>query len=553
MPPKTKRRRAAVPPPPVTPPSRLPPLLLWIGAPLVIAALMAWYALRARAAAGEFGFPLDDSWIHVRFAQNLAAGKGFSFNPGQPAGLTTSPLWTLLLAAAYRLTHEYLFTAAVLNWALCSLLCVLVYYLALTIHPSRWLALTAAAAVAVTAPLPWWALSGMEPPLYAGLALLSILLHLRLRKARGLRALLPTVAMALATLARPELLVLFPLALLDRLFVSGWIEREPRPLRAWLTRLVLHSLVFAALLAPQFLYNHVVTGYWLPTSFYSKVQPDFSQAQATGNWLILVGSAFHELFAVLLMWAHNNLLLLVPFLLGLWLIMKQLRGPDRQYVSVLLPLLVILQPMSWAFAGGYRDPTYQSQRYMAHVDVLYLVIGVYGGWWVTQRVGALRTRSRQITCVAAVLLLSLALQPEARNTYARNVKNTTDMQVALGRWLRDNTPEDALLAVNDVGAIGVLAGRPVLDLQGLVTPEALAVRAERRRQVAASPLPPTAMVSFIRSRRADYVVIFPNWYGEFRYFSQLFTPVYDVGLDDNITCGAAEMTVYRTAWARHGP
>ena len=150
-----------------------------MGAPLVLAGLMAWYALCARAAAGEFGYPLDDSWIHVRFAQNLVAGRGFSFNPGVPTGLTTSPLWTLLLAAAYRLTHEYLFTSFALNWVLGVLLCVLVYHLSLTLHPSRWLALSAAAVLALTVPLPWWALSGMEPLLATDLALLAILLHLR--------------------------------------------------------------------------------------------------------------------------------------------------------------------------------------------------------------------------------------------------------------------------------------------------------------------------------------------------------------------------------------
>jgi hypothetical protein len=127
--------------------------------------------LRARHAAGEIGFPLDDSWIHVRFAQNLAAGKGFSFNPGVPTSTTTSVLWTLLLAAVYRVTHEYLFTSFALNWALCVLLCATVYHLALVFTPSAAVALRRAAAVAFTAPCRGWALSGMEPP-YALLATL---------------------------------------------------------------------------------------------------------------------------------------------------------------------------------------------------------------------------------------------------------------------------------------------------------------------------------------------------------------------------------------------
>ena len=49
--------------------------------------------------AGAAGFPLDDSWIHLQFARNLAAGAGFSYNPGTPVAGSTAPLWTLLLGA----------------------------------------------------------------------------------------------------------------------------------------------------------------------------------------------------------------------------------------------------------------------------------------------------------------------------------------------------------------------------------------------------------------------------------------------------------------------
>ena len=53
--------------------------------------------------AGEIGLPLDDSWIHLRFADNLAAGHGFAINPGVPVAGSTAPLWTLCLALAIAL------------------------------------------------------------------------------------------------------------------------------------------------------------------------------------------------------------------------------------------------------------------------------------------------------------------------------------------------------------------------------------------------------------------------------------------------------------------
>ena len=43
----------------------------------------------------------------------------------------------------------------------------------------------------------------------------------------------------------------------------------------------------------------------------------------------------------------------------------------------------------------------------------------------------------------------------------------------LGQWLRDNTPEDTLVAALDIGAIGYRSERRILDLMGLVSPEIL--------------------------------------------------------------------------------
>ena len=68
---------------------------------IVVAAVclpLVVFALTERRLAGFPGFPLDDSWIHLHFARNIAEGAGFSYNPGVPVAGSTAPLWTLLLA-----------------------------------------------------------------------------------------------------------------------------------------------------------------------------------------------------------------------------------------------------------------------------------------------------------------------------------------------------------------------------------------------------------------------------------------------------------------------
>ena len=70
-------------------------------------------ALRAN---GESGFPLDDAWIHLQFARNLHDFGSFSFykNEMVTAG-STSPLFTLLLAAGFFVTSDGLLLSHVVG------------------------------------------------------------------------------------------------------------------------------------------------------------------------------------------------------------------------------------------------------------------------------------------------------------------------------------------------------------------------------------------------------------------------------------------------------
>ena len=50
---------------------------------------------------GHFTYPLDDSYIHMTIARNVATGDGFGINRGVFVSASSSPLWTFLLAAGF--------------------------------------------------------------------------------------------------------------------------------------------------------------------------------------------------------------------------------------------------------------------------------------------------------------------------------------------------------------------------------------------------------------------------------------------------------------------
>ena len=82
---------------------------------ILLLAIFAFVSLSAYllAAAGfhKLGFPLDDAWIHLTYARNLAEFGEWSFLPGQNSAGSTSPLWTFLLAIGFFLPGSpYLWT-----------------------------------------------------------------------------------------------------------------------------------------------------------------------------------------------------------------------------------------------------------------------------------------------------------------------------------------------------------------------------------------------------------------------------------------------------------
>src|SRR5262245_54974854 len=185
--------------------------LLAVAAALFLA--LAWFWIRQRqiaASSGLSSFPLDDSWIHLQFARNLAEGHGFAYNPGVPVAGSTSPLWTLVLAAVFAAFGSHPALAKGLGVLAALGAAVLARTLAWQWTKSRVAALATGLATATTGPLVWGALSGMEVVLAALLVTAALVAHAAGRDAAT------AMLLAVSALARPEALLLVPLCWLAR-------------------------------------------------------------------------------------------------------------------------------------------------------------------------------------------------------------------------------------------------------------------------------------------------------------------------------------------------
>ncbi len=463
------------------------------------------YMLREHTIAGASGFPLDDSWIHLQFARNLAEGHGFSYNPGQPVAGSTAPLWTILLGAGALIAGATPAMAKVLGIVATLGAALVTRRAALAWGAPASAALAAGVALLWTGPVAWGALSGMEVALAAFLVAASLLAHAQDRTA------LTAACAALAALARPEAVLLVPLLLLAR----------PLTLR----RAAIFVLVPAVILAPSVAFSLATVGSPMPATAAAKVEGGvigWFRGIHESLWLTLIGRPweFSKAWIGWLCQTHALLpVLLVAALLVVW------RRGGR--VFALPALVVVLHPLAMAWLAPYRAPSFQEGRYSIHLLPLAMIVLACA----TAGIG-LRWRR---PAMLGYLALALVALPAAAERYAWGVQNINGMQVALGHWIDANVPRAARLAVNDIGAIAFVSRRPVIDLMGLVTPDILPYR--RRGEA--------GVMDYIRETCPDYVVIFPTWFPQISTRTDLLDPIHRVRLGRNEVSGGPEMVVYR--------
>ena len=147
---------------------------------LVAALVTVAYSLAAASAAGEPGFPLDNSWIHQTYARNLAQTGQWAFIPGTPSAGSTSPLYTLLLTAGYALNVPFFAWTTFVGAAALALCGLAGARVAEHVFPGqRQIGLWTGLALVTSWHLVWAAASGMETMLFGALTLVVILLALR--------------------------------------------------------------------------------------------------------------------------------------------------------------------------------------------------------------------------------------------------------------------------------------------------------------------------------------------------------------------------------------
>lgn len=482
-----------------------------------------------------WGFPLDDSWIHQTYGRNLGLHGEWAFLRGQASAASTSPLYTVLLSIGYFLRIPYMWWTHGLGIAALAITAMLGTRMAERIFPQSawWVGL----ALILTWHHIWAAASGMETMLFGMMTFVLIFLawreldENRIHETRPLllRGLVFGVATALAGLARPEGILLGGIVALLMLIV--------RP-QGNLSKVIIYgigaAIGFAITISPYLLLNLQLTGGLLPNTANAKFEQHaiLLQLPYLTRYFNLAKSIF----------AGGQFLLITGMIAFVW---KIIRGENR------LRSIYFLLPLFWSIAliatyAARLPASYQHGRYVIPALPSLVFIGVVGMVWLINQSSKKRSTGAMLQrVIIRVLAISTALVYLyfvfiGMNAYVTDVQIINSEMVVSAEYIRDNIPEDGLMAIHDIGAVGYFAARPVLDIAGLVSPDVIPIIAN-----------PAELWALMEEHGVVYLMAFPDQVPKKQPENvQLCLNFY---ADSEITrrvrgAEGTSMSIYRIAW-----
>lgn len=425
----------------------------------------------------RLGFPLDDAWIHLTYARNLALNGEWAFVPGQPSAGSTAPLWSGVLAVGFFLPFApylwvYLFGAVNL-----AALAVTGYFGFRSLWPGgseKW-AMFAGVLLILEWHLVWAAVSGMETLLFSALVLLALVLLARKWDRWGAMGML----VGLGVWIRPDAVTLiFPALML--LFISGM--SSGRLIRS----IFCLGLGFTGIALPYLLFNRFVNGNWFPNTFYAK-QAEYAIERGAPLLDRLGEQAILPLVGV-------GICLLPGFVFIIW---KAIR--DRNWSVLAGPVWALGYICMYAL----RLPvTYQHGRYLIPMMPVYFLWALAGLAQLIQADSSnlwMRILSKAWLLSTGIVLLTFWVL--GARAYGRDVAFIESEMVDTAQWVAQHLEPDALVAAHDIGALGYFGNRELLDLAGLVSPDVIPfIRDEDR------------LSAYLNSEEASYLMTFPGWY-----------------------------------------
>ena len=454
---------------------------------------MAFYYLySALALNGAFGFPLDDPWIHLTFAKNLSEYFSFSYfkNEMATAG-STSPIYTLLLAVGFLITKNEMILSYFFGIMMLIFSGIVFYNLSgFEFAKENYYALIFTAIFVADKWMNFISVSGMETTMFIFIILACSYYYKK-------RNVVPfAVFLGLVLWGRPDGIAFIGALAVDYL-ISVYFSKSDKTIKLFTKKdLIKIGMISGVIIIVYFAMNLMLSGSLLPNTYNAKLtyySPEFKSRGdffkfevwnyfTKGAYEIIIVGFFVSVAKTILdafKKQYNQNILYIVFIVALvfiyWLKLPYAHRFGR-YMMPIIPFLIISSGL------GFRD-----------------LFKILGGYFNSRNF----TIGVYIILSSIILFVSIQNYLENKSGYATECKYISDRQVAVAKWIRDNTNENDIIATHDVGAIGFYSHRKIIDVAGLITPELIKKIDDRNYS--------TEMTEYLKQHNVSYLAFLREW------------------------------------------
>ncbi|HUW81246.1 MAG TPA: hypothetical protein VMZ31_00455 [Phycisphaerae bacterium] len=439
---------------------------------------------------GRLVYPLDDSYIHMAIAKNMALHHVWGVSRYEFASSTSSPLWTFLLAITYVAFGPNDISPLALNILFGTLLLLASYLFFAKYMTGRVRVFVCLLLVLLATPLPPLTLAGMEHVLQALLALCFVWVAVA----------------AVSPATRPSyrhevlLLALAPLVTMVRyegIFLVGVV---------CIVVALRRGFALAVILAAVALCPVIAYGVWsmahgwsfLPNSVILKGQvPDFSVREI----IKLFG---YDSLKAIQETPHILLLLGASLLVLLFLSLKSEKSHEGKRCANWIFVGAAFFHMQFAATGWF----YRYEAYLVLLGIA--VISTAADDLLPKTYGSRIAREKRLDYVTVMLLMAVAVSPfvfrslDSLRETPTATKNIYEQQYQMGLFLR-RFYDGRTVAVNDMGAVSYLADIRLLDLWGIGSREPASLRRHNQYNT-------QRIYDLAKERNAAIAIVYDLWF-----------------------------------------
>ncbi len=400
---------------------------------------------------------VDDAYISFRYGKNMMSGDGLVYNKGEYVEGYTNFLWTVVTAPFTKIESidisifatSFGIIFSVINLLLLSFISR--QFTESFPRYSTYLFLLPSLLIALDNTMAFWAIGGMEFPIYIFFILGIIYNYFRLNDSPKHTSYL-IIFLILCTLTRPEGNMIFVITLFHMMLFRKRLN-EFKPV---VIKIILSYVLFCA---AYYGFKYFYYGQILPNTFYAKGVTDLSMNLILGVKYVIMCIGFRIYILIFIFF--------IPF-------REAFRNFRLSYLilfSFIYVSYIIGVGGDWMYANRFFVPIIPILYLLSVVGLIYFIkkITEYFSNKKTFSELKLRNRFRIFVICLCVALFSISLSnlEYKRLILEEDNANFERQWSRFGQWLKINCPQNTIIAVGPAGKIPYYSELYTVDMWGL--------------------------------------------------------------------------------------